>query len=350
MVPLLPDGKGTRPDGIWHVGHRPPRSGHTTAERPSRRATFPPMSESTDIPLAARAQGCLLGLACGNALGLPYQDVWPASKVFELSHGAVRDIDPNEALLAWDDDTAQAVAVAEELVETGRMNLRGLGKRLVDWRKSNPRGIPTLVDRVLDEIEGDIPVEEASEDAFQRLGRNWSANNAAVVRALPVALKFWNDPARIAAETVVSAKVTHWNPLCVWSAVALNLGVATILRDEPLHLAALAEQVRVHGAPDPVCDAVAASRAPLSLFLLDGKAKSYTLKAMQVGLWALLTEGSMEDLLEAVVLEGGDTDTNAAIAGAAIGARLGRQAVPDRWVACLHEPSRIIALADALVG
>jgi ADP-ribosyl-[dinitrogen reductase] hydrolase len=308
------------------------------------------MTDSTDLPLRSRAQGCLLGLACGNALGLPYQDVWPASKIFETSHGSVREIDPNEALLSWDDDTAQAVAVAEELVETGRMNLRSLGKRLVDWRKANGRGIPTLVDRVLDEIEGEIPVEEASEDAFQRLGRNWSANNAAVVRAIPIAIKFHADPAKIASETVVSAKVTHWNPLCVWSAVALNLGIATILRDEPLHLAALAEEVRGHGAPDSVCDAVAASRAPLSLFLLDGKAKSYTLKAMQVGLWALLNEGGMDDLLEAVVLEGGDTDTNAAVAGAAIGARRGRQAVPDRWMECIHEPGRIVALADALIA
>lgn len=282
-------------------------------------------------------------------MGIPYQDVWPASKVFETSHGAVREIDPNEVLLSWDDDTAQAMVVAEELIEIGHMNLRSFGARLVEWRKSNARGIPTLVDRVLDEIEGEIPVEEASEEAFQRLGRNWSANNAAVVRAIPIAIKFRNDPARIASETVISAKVTHWNPLCIWSAVALNLGIATILRDEPLHLAALAEEVRGYGAPDTVCDAVAASRAPLSVFLLDGKAKSYTLKAMQVGLWALLSDGDMEDLLEAVVLEGGDTDTNAAIAGAAIGARLGRQAVPDRWISCLHEPGRIMAVADALI-
>jgi ADP-ribosyl-[dinitrogen reductase] hydrolase len=308
------------------------------------------MIEPNELPLAARAQGCLLGLACGNALGIPYQDVWPAAKILETSHGSVREIDPNEALLSWDDDTAQAVAVAEELIETGRMNLRSLGKRLVQWRQTNGRGIPTLVDRVLDEIEGEIPVEEASEDAFQRLGRNWSANNAAVVRAIPIALKFSLDPDKIAAETVISAKVTHWNPLCVWSAVALNLGIATILRGEPLHLAALAEQVRGHGAPDSVCDAVAASRAPLSMFLLDGKAKSYTLKAMQVGLWALLTEGALEDLLEAVILEGGDTDTNAAIAGAALGARHGRQAIPERWLESIHEPARIIALADALVA
>lgn len=313
-------------------------------------ATFRPMTESIAIPYSSRAQGCLLGLACGNALGLPYQDVWPASEIFEKSGGSVREIDANEKFMLWDDDTAQAMLVAEALVEVGRMNLRDLGKRLVAWRQNNGRGIPTLVDRVVDEIEGEIPVEEASEDAFQRLGRNWSANNAAVVRAIPIAIKFYQDPRRIVSETVISAKVTHWNPLCVWSAVAFNLGLATILREEPLHLAALAEEVRGHGAPDPVCDAVAASRAPLSMFLLDGKAKSYTLKAMQVGLWALLADGELDVLLEAVVFEGGDTDTNAAIAGASIGARLGRSAISEEWMESLREPQRIVALAEALIA
>ena len=308
------------------------------------------MTESTETTLSSRAQGCLLGLACGNALGLPYEDVWPATEVYKKSGGTVREIDSAERNKPWDDDTAQAVVVARELSETGRLGLRELAKRLIVWRNENGRGIPTLVDRVLDEIEGDVPVEEASEDAFQRLGRNWSANNAAVVRGIPVAIKFCRDPHHIASETVISAKVTHWNPLCIWSAVALNLGIATILRDEPLHLDALAEEIKGHGAPETVCDAVRGSRAPLSMFLLDGKAKSYSLKAMQVGLWALRNEGSMEDLLEAVIFEGGDTDTNAAIAGAAIGARLGLGSVPTRWIASIHDSEKIAELAAKLVA
>jgi ADP-ribosyl-[dinitrogen reductase] hydrolase len=242
------------------------------------------------------------------------------------------------------------MVVAQALNEFGRMNYRDLGARLVAWRTANGRGIPTLVDRVLDEIEGEVPAEEASEDAFQRLGRNWSANNAAVVRGIPIAVKFCQDPHRIASETAISAKITHWNPLCVGSAIALNLAIATILRDETLHLDALAEEVHGHGMPDSVCDAIRASRAPISMFLLDGKAKSYTLKALQVGLWALRAEGSVEDLLESVVLEGGDTDTNAAVAGAALGARYGREAIPEHWVSSLRDADKIVELAGKLVG
>lgn len=41
--------------------------------------------------------------------------------------------------------------------------------------------------------------------------------------------------------------------------------------------------------------------------------------------------GHAEEALVSTVGEGGDTDTNAAIAGALLGAALGREAIPFRW-------------------
>jgi ADP-ribosyl-[dinitrogen reductase] hydrolase len=296
-----------------------------------------------------RVEGCLLGLACGNTLGVPFENLWPASAVVEHTQGRVRGWEPQEKEKPWDDDTAQAVLVAQMLAE-GPLTLDGVGLRLVRWKSENGRGIKTLVERVLDEIEGDVPTSEASLDAFERLGRNWSATNTAMARCIPVALRHADDSKTLVEQTGVACRATHWNPLCVWSATAFNLGLSTILRNEPLHLQALAEEVRSHGAPDPVCDAVLASRSPLSFFLLDGKAKAYTLKAMQVGLWALLQpEPNVEELLESLILEGGDTGTNAAIAGAALGARLGREGIGSRWIAALHDPEAISLAARRLV-
>lgn len=296
-----------------------------------------------------RLEGCLLGLACGNALGLPFQDIWPAEKILEQSGGRVRFIDPSEKDTPWDDDTAQAMVVAHALAH-GPLTLESLGKDLVGWRKANGRGIKTLVERVLDDIEGDVDVAEASEDACQRLGRNWSATNSALVRGIPVALKHRADPDILAEQSEIACKVTHWNPLCVHSSVAMNLAIATILRDEPLHLTALAEAMAVREAPESVCDAIRAARAPLPLFELDGKAKAFTLKALQVGLWALArAEAEIEDHLEAVVFAGGDTGTNAAVAGACMGALRGKAALPIRWIERLHDAEAISKAALALV-
>lgn len=296
----------------------------------------------------SRAEGCLLGLACGNSLGLPYEDIWPASAVVEKSSGRVRGWDPSEKDQPWDDDTAQAVLLAEMLAE-GPLSLEGLGRRLLRWRQQNGRGITPLVNRVLDEIEGGVPVEEASLEAFERLGRNWSSTNTAVVRSIAVALRHASDKNQLVEQTGVSSRATHWNPLCVWSATSFNLALSSTLLDEHVVLPTLADEVRSLGAPDLVVEAIRAARAPLSTFLLDGKTKSNTLKALQVGLWALQqSEPKVEDLLEFLILEGGDTGTNAAIAGAALGAKFGRESLGSRWIAALHEPERIAQIARRL--
>ena len=53
-----------------------------------------------------------------------------------------------------------------------------------------------------------------------------------------------------------------------------------------------------------------------------------TLKA---ALWAAKHPESFEHGLSDVVCAGGDTDTNAAAAGAVLGARFGIDAIPARW-------------------
>ena len=62
-----------------------------------------------------------------------------------------------------------------------------------------------------------------------------------------------------------------------------------------------------------------------------------------------MTPLDLEAGLRQVVEAGGDTDTNAAVAGAVLGARYGVSAIPERWLACVPEGERIEGLADALI-
>jgi ADP-ribosylglycohydrolase len=237
------------------------------------------------------------------------------------------------------------------MLAEGPLSLEGLGRRLLRWREDNGRGIKPLVARVLDDVEGEVSVEEASRDAFERQGRNWSSTNTAVVRSIAVAVRHANEKSLIVEQTGISSRATHWNPLCVWSATAFNLALAQTLLDEPVDPPLLAEEVLALGAPELVVDAVRAAQAPLSAFQLDGKAKANTLKAMQVGLWALQQpEPKVEDLLEFLILEGGDTGTNAAIAAAALGAKFGVEALGTRWIEALHDPDDIRQAARRLIA
>ena len=57
---------------------------------------------------------------------------------------------------------------------------------------------------------------------------------------------------------------------------------------------------------------------------------------IQNALWQLLHASNLEEAVVDTVMRGGDTDTNAAICGALLGAVHGREAIPDRWTECLR--------------
>ena len=52
---------------------------------------------------------------------------------------------------------------------------------------------------------------------------------------------------------------------------------------------------------------------------------------MRNALWQLMNAESLEEAVIDSVMRGGDTDTNAAITGALVGAVQGRRAIPDQW-------------------
>jgi ADP-ribosylglycohydrolase len=67
--------------------------------------------------------------------------------------------------------------------------------------------------------------------------------------------------------------------------------------------------------------------APTDYFTHQG----WVLVALQNAFWCLHTLDFEEGLVQTVA-RGGDTDTNAAIAGALLGAHGGREKIPARWV------------------
>jgi hypothetical protein len=84
--------------------------------------------------------------------------------------------------------------------------------------------------------------------------------------------------------------------------------------------------------------------APARPPVCDGEAPSSALIALGNAFYELLNAPSLEEGLVATVRRGGDTDHNAAIAGALLGAVHGREAVPAQWrqmiLSCRPHPLR----------
>lgn len=306
------------------------------------------LERSVRPPTQDQYRGVMVGLAVGNALGVRGEGRSRETLRREFPHG-LRDILPQERRRAWDDDTAQSVILAEALLEDPRLDPGDFADRLVRWANENGRGIGNLTQRVLSRLESGTPVEDAAREVWEEDGRE-PAGNGAVMRSAPVALR-WRQSGRTLVEvTKASALVTHYDPRCVWSTVAFNGALALSLGGVNPDLDELARSLDDASAPAAVGQAVrrVGGCALGDLGLDDRDTMGYTLKAMQVGLWALQQEPDFEEVLVEVVSAGGDTDTNGAMAGAVMGGRVGAADLPPRWRGNIRDPDYLIELADRL--
>src|SRR5205807_9129420 len=76
----------------------------------------------------------------------------------------------------------------------------------------------------------------------------------------------------------------------------------------------------------------------------------YVVHCVEIAFWFATHGRTLEEALLFLVQAGGDTDTNAALAGARLGARDGEAGIPPRWIAQIAGADGIRALADRLVS
>ena len=307
-----------------------------------------PRTSPATAALRDRYHGALLGLAVGNALGLPVES-WPSSQIRQQYPEGVREIDPAELTLPWDDDLAQAVILAEAIVEHDTLRNEDLAARLMKWFEENGRGMGGQTRAVINALRRGVLPSEAARLVWERDGGN-PAGNGAVMRCAPVAMRWRNDAAMLLEETEHSVLVTHHDPRCVWSAYAVNLAIAAALDGRVAtieEIVAALEQVDV--GPHTLRAVRSVSGRGLELLQLDGSAIGFTLKAMQVGLWCLEHASDFEESLVSVIHAGGDTDTNGAVAGAILGAIHGASAIPTRWISNIPRAEHLASLADQLL-
>jgi len=174
-----------------------------------------------------------------------------------------------------------------------------------------------------------------------------SAGNGSVMYCAPLGAVRAAHPERLVEEAPELSKITHWDERCRTACLAVTLVAAGLVRgDEPLAtveraLAAVADR---DGGEELEYLAAEAGRARR----IDGPDQGFALFTAGVALRMAAEDRGVEDALRHVVSLGGDTDTNAAVAGALLGARHGRPGLPTSWLERLEARDRLEADAEAL--
>jgi ADP-ribosyl-[dinitrogen reductase] hydrolase len=293
--------------------------------------------------LRDRYRGVLLGKAVGDALGATVE--FMSRDAIQRQYGELRDIIGGGwlSLPAGEitDDTQMALCIAHSIVERQGFDADDISARFVAWYRSNPPDIGNTTRHALRQLADGVPWEEAGHNTHLQM-RPRDASNGSIMRCAPVALLDRLDPTANARHSMDSSRITHANPLCIDSCVALNAAISTLLNDphaDPVAVAAsVTDNVQIREALGRVADATTDT--------LD--AGGYVLSTLTSALWSVTSHHTLEDALVAAVNLGQDADTTGAVAGALAGARWGAESIPDRWLDVLIAREELVGLADGI--
>lgn len=273
--------------------------------------------------MVQRAQACLLGQLAGDALG-SLVDFQSPAQIRRAYPNGVRDLADGGT---WNtiagqptDDSEMALLLARMLVERGTYEPHAVLESYKFWLNSRPFDCGSTIRSGL---QGHLDPD--------------SQANGAMMRISPLGIFGANYPLdTVAAWTQLDAALTHPHPVCRQANALFAMAIAHAIKTG-LEPRALFDCIMGWAADLDVdrslhTTILAAAKDPPGDFTHQ---QGWVLIAFHNALWQLLHAPTLEEGVVDTVMRGGDTDTNAAICGALLGAVHGLDAIPQRWVAPL---------------
>ena len=282
--------------------------------------------------------GCLLGLAVGDAKGMPAE-----SKSIAEADIVADTFDYIPGYLPaghYTDDTHHAILLAESMLQEEGFNPRTFLKTLCSLDLK--RGIgPTTYKALQKFLAGDDPESTGS----------YTETNGSAMRIAPIAILYHYDMTALREAVIESTVVTHKSNVSVAGALTIAFAIAYMLNhdgdvvDEEMFLSELSEFVKPY--------------SPELSEMLEGKCQlpprvgCGVVESVPHAIHSFLkSPNNYQDVVADAIRGAGDADTVAAMAGAVAGALNGFKNIPPDWINGLENNEKgrdyIIAIAEKL--
>lgn len=303
------------------------------------------MANRSHSEVLSRYRGCLLGLACGDAVGTTLEFLKRGT--FEPLTDMVGDGPFRLQLGQWTDDTSMALCLATSLVESNEFDADDQIRRYCRWQdegylSSNGRcfDIGSTVASALSRYRATGNPMAGSTDPF-------AAGNGSIMRLAPVPMFYGADMDAAERHAGESSRTTHGATECVDACRLFARILVRALRGQPKHEVLLGDS----NTPG-FCETIAAIARGTYQYkaAADIHGSGYVVRSLEAALWAFDATDNFRDAILRAANLGDDADTTASVCGQIAGAFHGEQRIPASWLERLAMREEIVSLAELLHG
>jgi len=277
--------------------------------------------------ISDRARGCLLGLACGDAVGTTSEfkprGAFPPVK--DMVGGGHFQLEPGQ----WTDDTSMALCLAESLVTCRGFDPLDQMERYVRWAEDgymSPTGECFDIGNTTSQA---LRAFRDSGDPMSGPTEPRSAGNGSIMRLAPVVLYYYPDSDEVDRYTAESSRTTHGTVEAV--AGCRILGGILLAALDGAGKSDVPAAVKPADWMSPKLQDIARG-AYQTKHRDEIRGSGYVVECLEAALWCFQKTASFEEaILEAANL-GDDADTTAAVCGQVAGAFYGMGGIPARWL------------------
>lgn len=301
-----------------------------------------------------RFRGCLLGLAVGDALGMPVEGY--TSEEIKAKFGEVKDMMPAQedhfhaGLRAgqYTDDTLETLLLAESMIESSGFSAERFSEKLRAW------GSAWSLD---DSTSRGVGLATKSSVENMIAGGSWKESGAMIptcgsaMRASPIGQVYRWDIGLVAKYADLQSLPTHCSPASRAGSIAVAVAIALCTSGFPKETVLHNACSHARKVDKEFADRLAGIESLLGIEpskALEAIGNSPEVSETVPAAFYCYLKFYPEKALITAASNGGDTDSITSIAGSLFGASLGTSWIPDRWLKSLEKREYIEEVAGEL--
>lgn len=291
-----------------------------------------------------RYRGCLLGLACGDAVGTTVEFLRRGTfaPVSDMTGGGRFDLNPGE----WTDDTSMALCLAHSLLHCRGFNPVDQMNRYCNWWNVGYMSSTGECFDIGNTVASALRRYLDTRDPFAGSIDPNAAGNGALMRLAPIAMFYALDADKLFKFASESTRTTHGTLEAIECSRLFGLQLRAALAG------GTKERILDTSYPEPLSKNLAPLAAGAYRVKTEEQIKGsgYSVESLEAALWCFHHTDSFEAAILKAANLGDDADTTAAICGQVAGAHYGMSGIPEGWLERVYMRDDIRDLADRLLA